>query len=125
MKGHPLGLTGNSTIRNKLLNVILPSHLFFLSDLSSTMSTVGSPGRRFSVSTGGQLGGQPGSGDGGGGDGGSGGSGDMDFFSHLYSGDMTAMETGSVPEDYYAYLESWYRAQKVRSSRYMVRNQMC
>ena len=89
------------------------------------MSTVGAPGRRFSVSTGGQLGGQPGSGDGGGGDGGSG-SGDMDFFSHLYSGDMTAMETGSVPEDYYAYLESWYRAQKVRSSLYtMVNNQMC
>ena len=88
------------------------------------MSTVGSPGRRFSVSTGGQLGGQPGSGDGGG-DGGSG-SGDMDFFSHLYSGDMTAMETGSVPEDYYAYLESWYRAQKVRSSwYYMVHYQMC
>ena len=37
---------------------------------------------------------------------------ERDFFSHLYSGDMTALEGSSVPEDYYNYLESWYRAQK-------------
>ena len=37
---------------------------------------------------------------------------EKDFFSHLYSGDMASMEAGSVPEDYYSYLESWYRAQK-------------
>ena len=37
---------------------------------------------------------------------------ERDFFSHLYSGDMTALEGNSVPEDYYNYLESWYRAQK-------------
>ena len=38
--------------------------------------------------------------------------GEKDFFSHLYSGDMTSLESGAVPEDYYNYLESWYRAQK-------------
>ena len=38
--------------------------------------------------------------------------GERDFFSHLYSGDMTSLESGAVPEDYYNYLESWYRAQK-------------
>ena len=38
--------------------------------------------------------------------------GERDFYSHLYSGDMTALESGAVPEDYYNYLESWYRAQK-------------
>ena len=64
----------------------------------ASMSTVGSPGRRYSVT--GFLPPPPGAG------------GEKDFFSHLYSGDMTAMETGSVPEDYYSYLESWYRAQK-------------
>ena len=37
---------------------------------------------------------------------------ERDFYSHLYSGDMTALESGVVPEDYYNYLESWYRAQK-------------
>jgi hypothetical protein len=40
------------------------------------------------------------------------GEGERDFYSHLYSGDMTSMEAGAVPEDYYNYLESWYRAQK-------------
>ena len=38
--------------------------------------------------------------------------GERDFYSHLYSGDMTALESGAVPEDYYNYLESWYRAQR-------------
>ena len=37
---------------------------------------------------------------------------ERDFFAHLYSGDMTALESGAVPEDYYNYLESWYCAQK-------------
>jgi hypothetical protein len=37
---------------------------------------------------------------------------ERDFYSHLYSGDMTSLESGVVPEDYYNYLESWYRAQK-------------
>lgn len=37
---------------------------------------------------------------------------ERDFFAHLYSGDMAALESGAVPEDYYNYLESWYRAQK-------------
>ena len=37
---------------------------------------------------------------------------ERDFFSHLYSGEMTALEGSSVPEEYYNYLESWYRAQK-------------
>ncbi len=38
---------------------------------------------------------------------------ERDFFAHLYSGDMASLETGTgVPEDYYNYLESWYRAQK-------------
>ncbi len=38
---------------------------------------------------------------------------EKDFFSHLYSGDMpAALEASSVPEDYYHYLESWYRSQK-------------
>ncbi|XP_071746398.1 uncharacterized protein [Lepeophtheirus salmonis] len=39
-------------------------------------------------------------------------SGDKDFYSHLYSGDMTGLEAGSVQEDYYHYLETWYRAQR-------------
>ena len=40
---------------------------------------------------------------------------DRDFFANLYSGDVTSgpLEPSSLtPEDYYAYLESWYRAQK-------------
>ena len=38
---------------------------------------------------------------------------ERDFYAHLYSGDMTALESGaSVQEDYYNYLDSWYRAQK-------------
>ena len=38
---------------------------------------------------------------------------ERDFYAHLYSGDMTALESGaSIPEDYYTYLDSWYRAQR-------------
>ena len=40
---------------------------------------------------------------------------DRDFFANLYSGDVASgpLEPSSLtPEDYYAYLESWYRAQK-------------
>jgi hypothetical protein len=37
---------------------------------------------------------------------------ERDFFAHLYSGDMASLESGAVPEDYYNYLETWYRAQK-------------
>ena len=40
---------------------------------------------------------------------------DRDFFASLYSGDVASgpLEPSSLtPEDYYAYLESWYRAQK-------------
>ncbi|QQP38363.1 Putative LOC101743771, partial [Caligus rogercresseyi] len=39
---------------------------------------------------------------------------DKDFYSHLYSGDLSGIEGGSIPEDYYHYLESWYRAQKAQ-----------
>ena len=36
-----------------------------------------------------------------------------DFFSQLYSGNIPPdLESGAVPEDYYNYLEAWYRAQK-------------
>jgi hypothetical protein len=64
---------------------------------SDFSESVGSPGRRYSVAE--PL--LPPTGDV-----------ERDFFSHLYSGDMTALEGSSVPEDYYNYLESWYRAQK-------------
>ena len=38
---------------------------------------------------------------------------ERDFYAHLYSGDMTALESGAnIQEDYYNYLDSWYRAQK-------------
>lgn len=38
---------------------------------------------------------------------------ERDFYAHLYSGDMTALESGpGIQEDYYNYLDSWYRAQK-------------
>ena len=38
---------------------------------------------------------------------------ERDFYAHLYSGDMTALESGAtIPEDYYTYLDSWYRAQR-------------
>lgn len=32
-----------------------------------------------------------------------------DFFGHLYTGDTDTLDSGSVPEDYYSYLEGWYR----------------
>lgn len=38
--------------------------------------------------------------------------GEKDFFSHLYSGDLSSLESGNVPEDYYNYLESWYKSQR-------------
>ena len=37
---------------------------------------------------------------------------ERDFFSHLYSGDLGGDGTEGIPEDYYNYLEGWYRAQK-------------
>merc|ERR1719445_1434141 len=35
---------------------------------------------------------------------------ERDFFSQLYGGD-TPVDAGNIPEEYYSYLENWYRSQ--------------
>ena len=34
---------------------------------------------------------------------------DRDFFTHLYTGETSGLNSSAVPEDYYTYLEGWYR----------------
>lgn len=34
---------------------------------------------------------------------------ERDFFTHLYTGETAALDAAAVPEDYYTYLEGWYR----------------
>ena len=37
---------------------------------------------------------------------------ERDFFAHLYGGELAGMDAGgAVPEEYYNYLQAWYRAQ--------------
>ncbi|XP_023321887.1 uncharacterized protein LOC111696508 [Eurytemora carolleeae] len=36
---------------------------------------------------------------------------ERDFFTHLYTGETAALDAAAVPEDYYTYLEGWYRSQ--------------
>jgi hypothetical protein len=36
---------------------------------------------------------------------------ERDFFAHLYSGDLSGLDSGNIPEEYYTYLEAWYRSQ--------------
>ena len=36
---------------------------------------------------------------------------ERDFFTHLYGGETPGLDAGNVPEEYYGYLEGWYRSQ--------------
>ena len=36
---------------------------------------------------------------------------ERDFFAHLYGGDISNLDAGNIPEEYYTYLEAWYRSQ--------------
>ena len=36
---------------------------------------------------------------------------ERDFFTHLYGGDIGGLDSGNIPEEYYSYLEAWYRSQ--------------
>ena len=36
---------------------------------------------------------------------------ERDFFTHLYGGEIGGLDSGNIPEEYYSYLEAWYRSQ--------------
>ena len=36
---------------------------------------------------------------------------ERDFFTHLYGGEIGGLDAGNIPEEYYSYLEGWYRSQ--------------
>jgi len=36
---------------------------------------------------------------------------ERDFFTHLYGGETPGLDAGNIPEEYYSYLEGWYRSQ--------------
>ena len=36
---------------------------------------------------------------------------ERDFFTHLYGGETPGLDVGNIPEEYYNYLEGWYRSQ--------------